>query len=210
MKLSRPVIPAQLADGALNDVLEGEIDGLHLLDIDATKRTVLAMDIESSVFEKVVFLQAQLLRMTARDVVFRQSDLSSTSIADGVVNRGEFANCRMTGVDFSKATLHDVTFRGCKLDMANFRFADIRRAKFIDCTLVETDFLGATLHDVTFESCTLEKTVFERTKCKQVDLRTSDLIEIVGWSALRGATIDHAQLAAVAPYLAHELGVLVK
>ena len=116
----------------------------------------------------------------------------------------------MPAVDFNKTTLHDVTFKGCKLDMANFRFSDLRRVKFVDCTLVEADFLGATIHEVTFESCTLEKTEFNQAKCKQLDLRTSELHEISGWSSLKGATIDGMQLAAVAPYLARELGLTVR
>jgi uncharacterized protein YjbI with pentapeptide repeats len=87
---------------------------------------------------------------------------------------------------------------------------DLRRVKFIDCTFTEADFLGATLHDVTFESCMLEKTIFEQVKCKQVDLRGSQLMEIKGWRSLKGATIDDLQLVTVAPYLANELGLLIR
>jgi uncharacterized protein YjbI with pentapeptide repeats len=210
MKLSRPRLPAQLEDGSLDMLLEGELDNVKCTDMDATKSTVLAMDIDTVVMEKVGFLQAQLLRVTVRDAVMKQCDFSSASLTDGAFNRAEFITCRMTGVDFSKTSLHDVTFRGCKLDMANFRFADLRRVHFIDCTLVETDFLGATLYNVVFESCMLEKTVFDQAKCKQVDLRTSQLIEISGWGSLKGVIIDDGQLISVAPYLANELGLSVR
>jgi uncharacterized protein YjbI with pentapeptide repeats len=94
--------------------------------------------------------------------------------------------------------------------MANFRFADMRRVKCVDCTFVDADFLGATLHDVSFESCMLERTVFTKANCKTVDLRSSDLLELSGWSALKGAMIDGAQLVAAAPYLANELGIVVR
>ena len=77
-------------------------------------------------------------------------------------------------------------------------------------SVVESDFLSAILHDVQFESCTLEKTIFDQVKCKQVDLRSSELLELSGWSSLRGAIIDSVQLAAIAPYLAQELGISIR
>lgn len=210
MKLARPRLLPQLEDGSFKDLLEGELDEVRLYDIDATKTTVLALDMSGVLLEKMGFLQAQLPRATARDMLAKQCDFSSTVLADGAFNRAEFINCRMTGVDFNKASVHDVLFRGCKLDMANFRFADVRRVQFIDCTFVESDFLNATLHDVRFESCALEKVVFDQAKCKQVDLRTSQLVELSGWSSLKGAVIDSAQLTAIAPYLASTLGIIIK
>jgi len=81
---------------------------------------------------------------------------------------------------------------------------------FVDCTMSEADFLGARLVDVTFETSDLEKAVFETASCTRVDLRTSQLTDIVGWKSLKGATIDSVQLMSAAPYLANELGVIVK
>ena len=209
MKLSRPRIPAQLTDGSLKLLLEGDLEEVRIYDVDATKVDISAPGFDSVVLEKVSFLQAQLPRISARDLQAKQSDFSSSVLTNGSINRAEFVNCRMTGIDFSKSNLHDVVFRGCKLDMANFRFADLRRVQCIDCTLVETDFLGATLHDVDFQGCMLKKTIFDRVQCRQVDLRGSQLIEISGWGSLKGAVIDDLQLVTIAPYLAHELGLKV-
>lgn len=210
MKLSTPRIPAYLSDAVLDILPDGELYEVRLTDQDATKMNVPALLIDSVVIEKCSFLQAQLLRVGAKDLQVKQSDFSSAALIDGSLNRVEFSNCRMSGVDFSKATLHDVTFRGCKLDLANFRFTDIRRVRFIDCTLVETDFLGATLHDVGFQTCTLEKTIFERAKCSLVDMRSSELQEISGWGSMKGVILDSLQLVGVAPYLARELGLNIK
>jgi len=210
MKLTAPRIPAYLPDGSLELLGEGQVEAVRLLDIDATKESFVALDLDSVVLEKVVFLQAHLVRIGAKDVRIIQSDFSSAVMTDGNFNRAEFASCRMTGVDMNKTNLHDVVFKGCKLDLANFRFADLRRVQFIDCTLIETDFLGATLHDVTFQSCILEKTVFDRTHCKLVDMRSSQLTEIIGWGSMKGAIIDDVQLMGAAPYLASELGLTVR
>jgi hypothetical protein len=61
-----------------------------------------------------------------------------------------------------------------------------------------------------FETSVLEKTVFDRTHCKQVDLRGSQLTELSGWGSMKGVIIDDLQLATMAPYFAHELGLILK
>ncbi len=210
MKISSPRLPTQLESATLAEFLDGDLEEAALTGIDATNCHVAPLNISSVKLEKVQLTAAQLERVSAKDLVVLSTEFSSAHLANGVFNRTSFSNCRMTGVDFNKASLHDVLFSGCKLDMANFRFADLRRVKFTDCTFVESDFLGASLHDVTFESCTLEKTVFTQTKCKQVDLRSSELVEISGWTSLKGAAIDSVQLTIVAPYLANELGLIVR
>jgi len=210
MKISSPQVAAQLEEATIDELFDGDLEDMLLLNIDATNCHVSGLNISSVKFEKLLLTTAQLERINAKDFIAVSTEFSSAYLANSSINRAEFSNCRMTGVDFNKTSLHDVTLRGCKLDMANFRFADLRRVKFTDCTFVETDFLGAILHDVTFESCTLEKTVFDQVKCKLVDLRSSELIEISGWTSLKGATIDSVQLAVAAPYLANELGLIVR
>ena len=209
MKLSSPTLPGHLDDGNAISIHD-DAEAMQFIDLDMTKLNETAVDLDGVLFERVLLSQAQLPRVTAKDIVVRQCDFSAASLADGSVSRAEFSSCRMVGVDFSKAQLHDVVFRGCKLDMANFRFGDIRRVKFIGCTLDETDFLGATLHDAVFEDCDLTHTVFDQTKCKNLDLRSSRLNEVSGWGSLKGVIIDDEQLIAVAPYLARQLGIAIK
>ena len=210
MKIGAPRITTALEDATLDELLAGDLEDMRLQDTDATNCHVTSLVISNVVFEKVTLTAAQFERISARDVATKQCDFSAAMLAGGAINRASFVGCRMTGVDFNKTDLHDVTFSSCKLDMGNFRFSDLRRVAFIDCTLTETDFLGATLHDVSFQSCTLERTVFEQARCKQVDLRSSQLTELVGWRSLKGAMIDDLQLVAVAPYLAQELGLIVR
>lgn len=210
MKLGMPQLNPQLDEISLDTFLEGDVEDAVLRNYDATNCHVTSMDISGVVLEKVIFTAAQFERINARDIKIGQCDFSAAMLAGGTLNRAMFTNCRMAGIDFSKTALHDVLFNGCKLDMANFRFADVRRVKFIDCTFVDTDLLGATLHDVAFETCVLERTVFTQAKCKSVDLRGSDLVDISGWNALKGAIIDGAQLTLAAPYLANELGIVVR
>jgi uncharacterized protein YjbI with pentapeptide repeats len=210
MKVGAPQLKSQLDEISFSTFLEGDLEDVALRHDDGTNAHITALDMNGVVLEKVTLTAAQFERINARDIKVGQCDLSAATLTNGAINRAEFTHCRMAGIDFSKTALHDVLFKGCKLDMANFRFADMRRVKYIDCTFLDTDFLGATLHDVSFESCRLERTVFAKANCKSVDLRSSDLLEISGWSALKGATIDGAQLVAIAPYLANELGIVVR
>ncbi|HET8884197.1 MAG TPA: pentapeptide repeat-containing protein [Candidatus Saccharimonadales bacterium] len=211
MKIAAPKLPVQLDDSTVAVMMnDGELEEVRLHDEEATNCNVAALDLNSVLIEKVQFIGAHFSRVTMRDVLARAGDFSSAHLDNGMVVRVEFVNCRMTGVDFSRTSLHDVVFRGCKLDMANFRFSDLRRVQFIDCTLVETDFMNAKLASVEFQSSVLEKTIFSQAVCKQVDLRSSQLVDIVGWRDLKGAVIDGAQLAMAAPYLAQELGLIVR
>ena len=211
MKIAAPQLPIVVEDISVGIMIQdGEIENGRIFDQEAVNANIAALELRGVKIEKVNFTRAQFGRINARDMLVIQSDFSSANVADGSVNRASFANCRLTGFDISKTALHDVTFRGCKLDLANFRFADLRRVHFIDCTLEEADFLGATLHDVAFQNCMLEKTVFNQIKAKKLDLRSSQLHGISGWQFLKGATIDAVQLSTVAPYLAHELGLIVR
>ncbi len=211
MKIAKPQLPAQLDNSTVALMAQdGELEEVLLYDEDGTNCNVAGLSLSSVMAEKVFLTGAHLSRVTVRDFVAKQTDFSSASLDNGLIVRAEFLNCRMTGVDFSQTNLHDVVFRGCKLDLANFRQTDLRRVQFVDCTLVETDFGGAKLTNVEFQSSVLDKTSFTGAICKTVDLRTSELLDIVGWRWLKGATIDGLQLVSSAPYLAQELGLIVR
>ena len=210
MKLSSPQLSPHPETATLDEFLEGDLESVLLEDADATNCSVTALDLSDVRLEKMLLTAAQCERINARDVVVKGGDMSAANFSNGAWNRAEFINCRMTGVDFSKTALHDVLFRGCLLTMANFRFADLRRVKFIDCSMSEADFLSARLVDGVFETSNLESAIFEKAACTKVDLRTSELIDLVGWKSLKGVTIDAVQLMSVAPHLANELGLRVE
>ena len=73
MKLSRPIIPPLLEDGSLTDMLEGSLEQVQVTG-DATKYTIQALGIDSVVLDRMSFLQAQLPRIAARDLIAKQSD----------------------------------------------------------------------------------------------------------------------------------------
>lgn len=213
MKITAPKIPHKnlLGQGDISQfITEATLEDLHFTGGNAIAIRATNVSLDEVWLDKVTLVQANLEKLMVRDGIFHNCDLSAANCSSGSCIRVKMSDGRMVGVDFSSCTLQDVTFADCKLDMANFRACKLVRVRFANCTLVETDFQGANFHDVTFEDCTLEKTVFNHCEAKNLDLRSSQLFDLRGWRDLRGARIDTAQLTAVAPELALEIGLRVE
>jgi uncharacterized protein YjbI with pentapeptide repeats len=213
MKVLLPKIPAGLKDvtddpAALKQ--GADFDRVILRGFDALNRAAQKLKFDESALDRLVLVNAALDEITMLDTEVRGCDFSAAVLGGGAFNRVRFTNCRMAGIDFSRAKLKNVTFVGCRLNMANFRFAHLDGVIFDDCTLIETDFQVGELAHVDFTNCTIEQAIFDQCKLRQVDARSSELREIRGWNYLRGLTIDHAQLVSIAPELAGELGIVVE
>lgn len=208
--IAPPRLATVLTDaGATSFISEASLETCRLENIDLTGKTARSVGLDEVMLVKVVLAETKLEKLSGRDIVARSCDLSAAQCSELSLQRASFEGGRMTGLDCSKGGLKDVVFTGCKLDMTNFRFTKLTRIKFIDCVLTDADFLGAEFLDVAFENCLLERTEFTHCKLKNVDLRSSQLIELKGWQYLKGAIIDGVQLMASAPYLANELGIKV-
>jgi uncharacterized protein YjbI with pentapeptide repeats len=89
---------------------------------------------------------------------------------------------------------------------------------FEDCVLRDVDFGGAKLTRVRFAGSTLSGADFTKVTCTDVDLRGATLSGgssgeagiRAGYDSLRGTRIDTLQLMALAPLLAHHLGITVE
>ncbi|HEV7453891.1 MAG TPA: pentapeptide repeat-containing protein [Candidatus Saccharimonadales bacterium] len=189
---------------------EATLEQAYLQSADAAGIMVKNLGFDESILEKVVLAEAKLERFSLTDSELRACDLSAARCSNASFIRARIVGGRLTGTDLSRGTLKDVTFEDCKLDMTNFRYAKLTRVRFINCMLAETDFQVAELHDIEFQGCTLDRAEFGHARVKNVDARTSQLIDIRGWEYLKGLTVDSMQLAAVAPQLALELGLIIK
>lgn len=188
---------------------EATLENVRLIDVDVTGLDAKNLSFDESILQKVTFTQAQLEKLSLIDAKLQESEFSAVRCPESSFIRTTCSNSRMTGINLSNSTLKDVVFENCKLDLANFRFAKLTRVSFINCSLSEVDFQGAELSDVIFQKSQLEKVDFTGSKIKSVDLRSSELINIRSWQSLKGATIDSAQLVAVAPQLAAQLGLTI-
>lgn len=159
---------------------------------------------------KIDATEAKLERTSFSDTELLNSELIATVFSESSWRRVLVKKSRCSGIQLQTSTLKDVAFVDCKLNMANFRFAKLTNVCFEDCVLDEADFYAAQLINVAFQNCSLVKTQFSDATLKQVDLRTSDINDLLGVSSLKGAIIDSIQLVSLAPVLANQLGIDVK
>ncbi|MFI6581034.1 pentapeptide repeat-containing protein [Embleya sp. NPDC050493] len=165
----------------------------------------------SSAFSTVTFTGGRYRRSRFDDVWLHGvrvvgADLVETSWMDA-----EFAACVLAGIEAFGATMRRVVFHHCKFDSVNLRKTKLREVAFVDCLLRDVDLAGATLTDVSFPGSTLERIRLDNAQLSRVDLREAGAPDIAsGLDALRGATIDSAQLLDLAPALAHLLGLIVE
>jgi uncharacterized protein YjbI with pentapeptide repeats len=154
---------------------------------------------------------AMLRDLRLVDVAAESLDASNGDWRGATLRRVELRGSRLTGLALIEAELEDVLLHDCKLDYANLRAASLTRVTFSDCVLLDADFGGARLDSVRFEGCDLQGTDFGRAEMAEVDLRGSDLSRLGGdVAALRGATVDSAQLIDLAPRLASAAGLKVE
>jgi uncharacterized protein YjbI with pentapeptide repeats len=181
----------RFADATFDDAAAG---GCHFLDCSFANAS----------FNGGRLRKGRFTDVTLGKVRFVATDLAETGWQDAVLE-----GCALAGVQAFSSALRRVTFRGGKLDSVNFRSSVLTDVTFEDCVLHEVDFGGATLRRVKFGGSTLTGADFTKVTCTDVDLRDASLDITAGYDSLRGATIDSAQLVALAPYLARHLGITV-
>ena len=141
------------------------------------------------------------------DVVVEGADWSNARAVRTTLTRVELRACRLTGIELAEAKLNDVVFAECRLDLAALRFAQLERVAFRGCRLEEADFHGATLRDVAFERCELREATLTGVTVERVRISGGDLGGLRGAEALRGVTMDWADVVANGPLFAAALGI---
>lgn len=189
---------------------DDSLSGFSVSNQAIAKAKTKALTITESKLEKITASEANFEKLGLSDVLFERCDLTATNCAESSWRRVYFKNMRCSGLKLQTSMLKDVLFEDCKLDLSNFRFTKMKNVLFIDCVLDEADFYSAELDNVQFQSCSLFKTEFSAAKCKSVDLRTSEIADVLGIEGLKGATIDGVQLISLAPLLASQLGLKIK
>ncbi|HVV36650.1 MAG TPA: pentapeptide repeat-containing protein [Acidimicrobiales bacterium] len=153
---------------------------------------------------------AVLEGLRAFDVTFEDCDLSGLTLhEDPVLQTVTFRRCRLDGATFAGARLRDVRFEGCAFGEGNLRMLDAERVTFDDTVLTGADFHAAKLHEVRVENCDLRGSDWTKARLQSVDLRGSRLEDLRGADALRGATVDSAQVVSLALSFAVALGLNV-
>lgn len=210
MKIQTPQLPVQLDELAAPQLHDDELfEDQRIISLDAIGVRATNVSFDECELVKPLFSQATLEKLQLRDVRIIGGDCTATNASDGGSLRVTFDDVRMTGFDASRSTYKEVSFRNCKIDMANFRFAKLKNVRFEDCNLTDCDFQSSQLTNVVFRNCTLQKVLLSNATCKQVDMRSSQIDNLVGWQSASGVIIDSVQLMHVSPELAQELKITV-
>lgn len=210
MKIQAPKLPVQLDELTAPSLHDDEIfEGQRIMALDAVGVRATNVSFDECELYKPMLSQAKLEKLQLRDVRVIGGDCTATNASDGGSLRVTFDDVRMTGFDASRSIYREVCFKNCKIDMANFRFAKLKNIRFEDCNLTDCDFQSAQLTNVVFRNCTLQKVLLSNAVCKQVDMRTSQIDNLIGWQSASGITIDSVQLMHAAPELAQELKITV-
>jgi uncharacterized protein YjbI with pentapeptide repeats len=216
--------PRSLADLAFHESLapmagsievDGDYDSVLLSDVSLGTTTLADTTGSGSRFVECALTGLTLDGGTLRkcrmtDVWLGETRFVAIDLAESTLVDTWLSGCVLAGVQAFSALLRRVSFRNCKLDSVNFRDASLTDVTFEDCVLRDADFSGARLTRVRFPGCTLTGATFTKATCSSVDLRGASLGITAGYDALRGTTIDSLQLMALAPLLAHHLGITVK
>ena len=216
--------PRSLADLSFYDSLsplagsieiDGDYDGVIisdqalgdpvLADVAASGTRFIESAITGVTFNGGTLRKCRMSDVWLGDTRFVAIDLAESTLVDTWLN-----GCVLAGVQAFSGLMRRMSFRSCKLDSVNFRDCTLTDVTFEDCVLRDPDFGGAKLTRVRFPGCALTGASFTNANCSSVDLRGASLGITAGFDALRGATIDSLQLMALAPLLAHHLGITVK
>ncbi|HTU76845.1 MAG TPA: pentapeptide repeat-containing protein [Trebonia sp.] len=194
--------------------VDGDYDGVLISDISTGTGTLAEVAGSGGRFVEcaitgLTFDGGTLRKSRMSDVWLGETRLVAVDLAESSLVDTWLSGCVLAGVQAFSALLRRVSFRNCKLDSVNFRDASLTDVTFEDCVLRDVDFAGARLTRVRFPGCTLSGAAFTKATCSSVDLRGASLGVTAGFDALRGATIDSMQLMALAPLLAHHLGISV-
>src|SRR5215469_10966364 len=200
--MKAPRNPAELAFyGSLSPLpgsleVDGDYDSVLVEDASFSDVGLSGSRFVECVLTGVTFDEGTLRKCRMSDVWFGETRFVAVDLAESSLVDTWLSGCVLAGVQAFSTLLRRVAFRGCKLDSVNFRDATLTDVTFEDCVLRDADFAGAKLTRVRFPGCTLTEASFRAATCSKVDLR--------------GATIDSLQLMALAPLLAHHLGIEVK
>jgi uncharacterized protein YjbI with pentapeptide repeats len=191
-------------------VREADLDGLAFADVDMP-----SLELDDS-----TLVCCELHRASAEEANLRGTLIRDTVLTRPVLTvlrawRGRWHGVRVTGGRVGALEAYDsewrsVHFVSCKLNYVNLRGADLLDVKFSSCQIDDLDLVEATVRRASFEDTRVSRLSVQSAELRDVDLRGARYEQIQGVASLRGATISGSQLAALAPLLASEVGIVVE
>ena len=165
-----------------------------------------ALDVSGCVFERCVFGEMDVKRISFADCVFDKCEWSNVRLANATFQRVKFRNCRMTGIEVLHGALMNTVFENCMMDYASFSEAKLDRVTFDGCRLRESIWNEVRMPKARFESTDLTKAQWMRTPLAGQDMSSCN---IDGWTVslfdLRGIKLTAAQVISLSGLLGVEI-----
>ena len=153
---------------------------------------------------------ARLPRLDLRNCRVSGANLANVAISDGVAERCDFENVRLTGFSWHEGTLRDVSFRGCRIDLASFAASRLERVLFENCNLARSELQDARLSAVVFVDCDMRAIDLAGVRLGAgCELRGCVLDGARSVGQLRGAQMPYVDVLAAAGTFAHALGISI-
>ena len=197
--ITPPHLPLKHAAGPLPTGALHDEDIIHQLAL--TNVDVSAQDARDVVFEHVLWQRgrlrgARLVAAHLRDVRFSHCDLSQAVLDKAVLQRTEFLDCRLTGLQANDGRFQDLLLRDCHGQYASFAGGVFKGVRFERCILRDASFLEADLTGALFLDCDLTNADMLGAKLAGADLRGSTIEGLrLGLKEIQGVKVDLLQAA---------------
>jgi uncharacterized protein YjbI with pentapeptide repeats len=167
-------------------------------------------------FSEIIVNKADYSSQTLSKIRVSSSKFTNVALAGSDISYSsffltDFKDCNLTGTQFIRNTLEAVVFADCKFELTSFMFSHLKDVVFKNCNLNEIDFRDTILENVTFKDDMLENIDFSGANVKgNLDISASRVISLKGIMKLKGMVISEEQLLSLSPFMANELGFVVK
>lgn len=203
-------LPSLTAAGAADPRPGADYEAIEFADLDlggrdATGGVFLACRIVRCDMDGLVLARARLAECLVEDARGADVDLADGTWRDTILDGARIGAMRAAG-----ATWDDVRVRASRANLLDLRGARLANVVLEDCVIDELDLGGVDARWLRLERCVVERLVVDGARLADVDLSGARLGTVQGIDGLRGATLDTAQLLALAPQLAAFLGIRVR
>ncbi len=138
---------SNLSEASLNeaDLSEACLQSSHLRSVTGRRAKFRNARLELAVLSDGQFDECNFEDIIGSDAKFRNTSLRSATFTRGILNRAEFHQADLTGVDLT----------GCKCYKCAFIEADLTNAKLVDVFLGDADLRGAIFHNADLRGANL-------------------------------------------------------
>lgn len=183
---------------------------LHIQGSNAAGLSVKSAVLDDCRIQKCDFSKTTIQKLQLQDCRVEHCDMTACIFEDSAWHAVEVVGTRCSGIQLQKSLIKNTLFKDSKLDFANLRFARLENVIFESCVIGQMDLYSAQLKNVLFVGCVIEAVEFSEAKLQRVDLSGATIVSLRGVTGLKGAIISPEQLIQIAPYLAQELGLVIK